>query len=89
MPIVLASPHAACSCSSVIVCLPPSRMLADAKIFTTSAPSVLSWRTFSRISAGVPLRSFSCRIEVRMRGPGMTPRAIASRRSTSLAEPGL
>ena len=45
-------------------------MLADAKILTTSAPSVLSWRTFWRISSGVPLRSLIWRIEVRMRGPG-------------------
>ena len=37
----------------------------------------------------VPLRSLSERIEVRMRGPGSTPRAIASRSSTSFAAPAL
>ncbi len=89
MPRVFASPQTARSCSSVIVCLPPSRMLAEAKILTTSAPSCLSWRTSARISSGVPLRSLICRIDVRIRGPGRAPRAIASRNSTSLADPGL
>ena len=70
MPCAFASPHTACSCASVIVCLPPSRMLADAKILMTSAPSFFSCRTFSRISSGVPLLSLNCRIDVRMRGPG-------------------
>ena len=44
-PCALASPHAACSCSSVIVGAPPSRMLFDAKILMKSAPSAFCFTT--------------------------------------------
>ena len=66
-------------CSSVIVCLPPSRMLAEANSLIRSAPGGL--RLADRLAQligvaspiGVPrppVRSLICRTEVRMRGPG-------------------
>ena len=54
IPCALASPQTAAICSSVMVCLPPSRMLAVAKILITSPPSALVWRTISRSFAGAP-----------------------------------
>ena len=44
-PCAFASPHAASSCASVIVCAPPSRMLFDAKILMRSAPAAFCLRT--------------------------------------------
>src|SRR5206468_950490 len=88
-PWAFASPQAAFSCSCVIVCLPPSRMLADAKILTTSARSAFSRRTSWRISSGLPLFSLSGRIAVSRRGPGMIPRSMASRTLTSEGSPTL
>ena len=89
-PTALASPHAAWICSSVIVCVPPSRLLFDANSFTRSAPSALSFCGRTRGSAsGVPVFSLIGRIDVSRRGPGRTPRAIAARTSTSSGEPRL
>ena len=86
-PLAAASPHAARSCSSVIVGVPPTRMLAEAKILMTSAPSAASRRTSRRISLGSPLRTWIDCSEVRIRGPGILPRAIQFRRSASSREP--
>ena len=78
-PCDLASPHAASTCSCDSVGTPPSRMLAEAKIFTRSAPSAFSFRTSARISSGVSLGLLIWPSELSSRGPGSTPRAIASR----------
>ena len=48
-PSFFASPHAAFICSCDIVGAPPLRMLCDAKILITSAPSAARFRTASRI----------------------------------------
>ena len=73
-------------------------MLADANSLITSAPAVFASRTASRSCSAVarpsglprpPVRSLSCRTEVRMRGPGMPPAARAWRRSRSRASPTL
>ena len=48
-PCARASPHAASSCSCDSVGVPPSRMLADAKILIRSAPSAFFLRMSSRI----------------------------------------
>src|SRR5258708_5520345 len=72
-----------------MVWAPPSRMLLDAKSLIRSAPAAARCRTASRICAGVPVFSVSGSSEVRTRGPGVAPEAIASRRSLSEAEPGL
>ena len=48
-----------CDLSGVIVILPPSRMLAVAKSFTTSAPSAFILCTYARIAAGSPVFSLT------------------------------
>ena len=88
-PTALASPHAATSCESVIVCWPPSRMLAEANSLMTSAPWALRCRTSARSESGPPLRSVSGSSEVSIRGPGSPCVAIQSRRSASLRDPTL
>ncbi len=64
-------------------------MLADAKILIRSAPSALNARTRSRICSVVHFALPIDPIEVRMRGPGSTPRLIASRNGLSEAAPTL
>ncbi len=88
-PCALASPHAASSCSCDSVGTPPSRMLAEAKIFTRSAPSALNFRTAARISSGVIFGLAIWPSELSRRGPGSTPRAIAVRNALSDAAPTL
>src|ERR1022692_2114785 len=88
-PWAVASPQAAVICSGVMVILPPSRMLAVANSFTTSAPPAFIWRTNWRIWAASPVFSLSCRREVSRRGPGMAPEAIWARRSASSSAPKL
>ena len=64
-------------------------MLADAKILMRSAPSAFILRTAARISSGVIFGFAICPSELSSRGPGSTPRAIASRRGLSDAAPTL
>jgi hypothetical protein len=52
-------------------------MLLDAKILIRSAPSAFSFRTVSRIWSTVNCVLVIARMQVRMRGPGRTPRATA------------
>ena len=82
-------PQAASSCSWLSVGVPPTLMLADAKILITSAPADASSSTRARISSGPPLPSVMGWIDVRIRGPGSDPRAIASRTGTSSGPPRL
>ena len=88
-PCARASPHAASSCSCESVGTPPSRMLADAKILIRSAPAAFFWRMSARMSSGVIFGFDTWPSELRMRGPGSTPRAIASRRGLSDIAPTL
>jgi hypothetical protein len=64
-------------------------MLAEAKIFTRSAPSALRSRTCSRICSGVSFGLLIWPSDDSKRGPGSTPRAIASRSALSRGEPTL
>jgi hypothetical protein len=86
-PNVFASPQAAVICASLSVWPPPSRMLFEAKILMTSAPSATDLRTNCRTSSGVSLVSVSWWTEVRSRGPAICPRAMASRSGTSIGWP--
>ena len=88
-PTACASVHTASSCPGVITSPPPSRMLAEANTLTTSAPSSFRRRTNARISSGDPVPARTARSEVSTRGPGRTPRAMASRRSRSAGLPRL
>ena len=69
--------------------MPPSRMLAEAKILIRSAPSAFFLRMSSRICSGVHFAFAIEPSDVRMRGPGSTPRLIASRSGLSDAAPTL
>jgi hypothetical protein len=62
-------------------------MLREAKILIRSAPRALKSRTRCRMVSGEP--PLMEPNDVRIRGPGIAPRAIASRRSLSSDEPGL
>ncbi len=68
---------------------PPSRMLAEAKILITSAPSAFFFLTSARISSTVMLGLEIWPSEVSRRGPGITPRASASRSGLSDIAPRL
>src|SRR5881409_3305893 len=79
----------ASSCSWERVGPPPSLMLAYAKILIRSAPSAFLRRTYSRSCCGVSRSSVIWSSEVRILGPGSTPRAIACRRGLSEGLPTL
>jgi hypothetical protein len=59
LPRARASPQAAAICSSENVWPPPSRMLFEANILMTSAPSATDLRRNCRTSSGVNLVSMS------------------------------
>jgi hypothetical protein len=88
-PCAFASPHAASICSCDMVGAPPSRMLAEAKILIRSAPSAFFFRMSARMSSTVILGLETCPSEVSSRGPGRTPRAMASRNGLSDVAPTL
>jgi hypothetical protein len=84
---LLASPQMASICSCDIVGPPPVRMLWDAKTLITSAPSSAALSTCARNASAGSFSSDRGSMAVRMRGPGRSPRAIASRSGLSTGAP--